>query len=162
MTLAKGLTSGYVPLAAVVISEPIAQFFESNFLAGGLTYGSHPLACAAGLATLQVYEEEGLIENSARLGRYLGQRLEEMKARHPSVGDVRYLGLFSAIELVKDRATKEPLPSAPLNKFLREKGLFSFLPLNLIFITPPLCITQAQLDEGLEIVDQALQIADKG
>jgi len=161
MTMAKGLTSGYAPLAAVVVSEPIARFFEDRFLAGGLTYGSHPLGCAAGVATLRVYEEEGLIDNSARLGSYLGQRLEELKARHPSVGDVRYIGLFSAIELVRNRATKEPLPSAPLNKFLREQGLFGFLPINLIFVTPPLCISQAQLDEGLALIDRALDIADQ-
>src|SRR5690606_35937162 len=136
MTMAKWRTSGYAPLAAVVVSEPIAGFFDDRFLAGGLTYGSHPLGCAAGVATLQVYEEEGLIDRSAHLGQYLGRRLEELKARHPSVGDVRYIGLFSAIELVKDRATKEPLPSAPLNRFLREQGLFGFLPINLIFITP--------------------------
>jgi taurine--2-oxoglutarate transaminase len=162
MTLAKGLTSGYVPLAAVVVSEPIARYFDDKVLLGGLTYGSHPLACAAAVATLQVYQEDGLIENSARLGVFLGQRLEEIKERHPSVGDVRYLGLFSAIELVKDQATKEPQPSAPLNPFLREQGLFTFLPSNLIFVTPPLCITEAQLDEGLAIVDRALDIADKG
>jgi len=161
MTLAKGLTSGYVPLAAVVVSEPIAHYFDDKVLLGGLTYGSHPLACAAAVATLRVYQEDGLIENSARLGLFLGQRLEEIKERHPSVGDVRYLGLFSAIELVKDQATKEPQPSAPLNPFLREQGLFTFLPSNLIFVTPPLCITEAQLDEGLAIVDQALDIADK-
>jgi taurine--2-oxoglutarate transaminase len=161
MTMAKGLTSGYVPLAAVIVSEPIAQYFDDKVLLGGLTYGSHPLGCAASIATLQVYQEEGLIENSARLGQVLGQRLEDLKTRHRSVGDVRYLGLFSAIELVKDRATKEPLPSSIVSKFLREQGLFTFLPSNLIFVTPPLCITQAQLDEGLAIIDQALEIADK-
>ena len=161
MTMAKGLTSGYVPLAAVVVSEPIASFFEERVLLGGLTYGSHPLGCAAGVATVRVYQEEGLIENSARLGSYLGQRLEELKARHRSVGDVRYIGLFTAIELVKDRATKEPLPSAPLNRLLREQGLSTFLPANLVFVTPPLCINQAQLDEGLALIDRALEIADQ-
>jgi taurine--2-oxoglutarate transaminase len=161
MTLAKGLTSGYLPLAAVVVSEPIAHCFDDRALLGGLTYGSHTLSCAAGLATVQVYEEDGLIQNSARLGGILGERLEEIKARHRSVGDVRYIGLFSAIELVKDRASKEPLLSAGLNKFLRERGLFTFLPSNLIFVTPPLCITEAQLDEGLAILDQALEIADQ-
>jgi taurine--2-oxoglutarate transaminase len=161
MTMAKGLTSGYVPLAAVVVSVPIAQYFDDKVLLGGLTYGSHPLGCAAGIATLQVYQEDRLIENSARLGQALAQRLEEIKSRHPSVGDVRSIGLFSAIELVKDRATKEPLPSSLLNRFLREQGLFTFLPSNLIFVTPPLCITEAQLDDGLAIIDRALEIADK-
>jgi taurine--2-oxoglutarate transaminase len=161
MTLAKGLTSGYVPLAAVVVSEPIARYFDDHALLGGLTYGSHTLGCAAGLATVQVYQEDGLIENSARLGRILGERLEEIKARHPSVGDVRYIGLFSVIELVQDRGTKEPQPSASLTRFFRERGLFTFLPSNLIFVTPPLCITEAQLNEGLAIIDQGLEIADK-
>jgi len=161
MTLAKGLTSGYVPLSAVVVSEPIARYFDDHTLLGGLTYGSHPLGCAAALATVGVYEEDGLIENSAHLGKVLGQRLEEIKARHPSVGDVRYLGLFSTIELVKDRVTKEPLTSALLNKPLREQGLFTFLPLNLVFVVPPLCITEAQLNDGLAIIDQVLEIADK-
>jgi len=160
ITLAKGLTSGYLPLAAVVVSEPIARHFDDHALLGGLTYGSHTLSCAAGLATVQVYEEDGLIANSSRLGGILGERLEEIKARHKSVGDVRYMGLFSVIELVKDRATKEPLLSAGLNKFLRERGLFTFLPSNLVFVTPPLCITEAQLGEGLVILDQALEIAD--
>jgi len=161
MTMAKGLTSGSVPLAAVVVSEPIARYFEDHSLLGGLTYGSHTLSCAAGLATVEVYQEDGLVENAVRLGKILGEGLEELKARHRSVGDVRYIGLFSAIELVKDRATKEPLPSANLNKFLRERGLFTYLPLNLIFAAPPLCITEAQLNEGLAILDDALDIADK-
>ena len=153
-----GYTHQLAALAFTVHYKPFAPYY---FLAGGLTYGSHPLGCAAGVATLQVYEEEGLIDNSARLGPFLGQRLEELKVRHPSVGDVRNIGLFSAIELVKDRATKEPLPSAQLNKFLRGQGLFTFLPTNLIFVTPPLCINQAQLDEGLALIDRALEIADQ-
>jgi len=162
MTLAKGLTSGYAPLAAVVVSEPIARYFDERVLFGGLTYGSHPLGCAAAIATLQVYEEEKLVEHSARLGLFLGQRLEELKARHRSVGDVRSIGLFAAIELVKDRTSKEPLASRPLlERFLRQEGLFTFLPLNLIFVTPPLCITQEQLEEGLAILDRALDLADQ-
>ena len=109
ITTAKGLTSGYVPLGAVIVSEPIAKFFEDKMLYCGLTYSGHPLACAAGLATLEVYEEDGLIENAARVGQYLGQRLEEIKHSHPSVGDVRYIGLFSALEIVKDRKTRQPI-----------------------------------------------------
>ena len=154
-------SSGHVPLGAVAVSAAIAHYFEDNTLSSGLTYGSHPLACAAGFATLQVYREDGLIENATRLGPILGQRLEDLKRRHPSVGDVRYIGLFSAIELVKNRETKEPLPSSAVAKFLREQGLFTFLPSNLIFVTPPLCITEAQLDEGLVLIDRALDIADQ-
>lgn len=161
ITIAKGLTAGYVPLAAVVVSEPIAAYFDDKLLSCGLTYSSHPLACAAGVATLGVYQEEGLIENAARLGRILGQRLEEIKARHPAVGDVRYIGLFSAIELVKDRATKEPMPSAILSQALRERGLSTLLLGNLVTVSPPLCITEAELRAGLEIIDEALDVADQ-
>jgi taurine--2-oxoglutarate transaminase len=161
ITVAKGLTSGYLPLAAVVVSEPIAQYFQEKFLASGMTYGSHPLSCAAAVANIEVYQEDGLIENSARLGQVLKGCLEEIKARHPAVGDVRCLGLFGALELVRDRATKEPLPSSLLGKFLRQEGLFTFLPANLVFCTPPLCITEEQLREGLEVIDRALEIADQ-
>ena len=161
ITVAKGLTSGYVPLAAVVVSEPIAEYFDDKMLSCGLTYSSHPLACAAGVATLEVYQEEGLIENAARLGQVLGQRLEEIKARHPSVGDVRYIGLFSAIELVKDRATKEPLASAILSQTLRDRGLSTLLLGNLVTVSPPLCISETELQAGLQIIDESLDIADQ-
>jgi taurine--2-oxoglutarate transaminase len=161
ITMAKGLTSGYVPLAAVVVSEPIAEYFDDKMLSCGLTYSSHPLACAAGVATLAVYQEEGLIENATRLGQVLGQRLEEIKARHPSVGDVRYIGLFSAIELVKDRVTKEPLASAILSQTLRDRGLSTLLLGNLVTVSPPLCITETELRAGLQIIDEALDIADQ-
>ncbi len=161
ITCAKGLTSGYVPLGAVIVSEPIAEHFEKHMLWCGLTYSAHPLACAAGLATLQVYEEEGLVDNAARVGRHLGKRLEELKSRHPSVGDVRYIGLFSALELVRNRDTKEPSPAmAQIGKFLRENGLFTFIFGCFLFVVPPLCITEAQIDEGLEIIERALEIAD--
>jgi len=167
ITTAKGLTSGYVPLGAVIVSQPIAEYFEDKYLYCGLTYSGHPLACAAGVATLEVYEEDGLIENASRLGQYLGEQLEGIKARHASVGDVRYIGLFSAIELVKDRATKEAVPMpimAQVGKSLREDGLFTFImstaQISLLFVVPPLCITQEQLDEGLVIVEKALEIAD--
>jgi taurine--2-oxoglutarate transaminase len=171
ITCAKGLTSGYVPLGAVIVSEPIAQYFEDKMLWCGLTYSGHPLACAAGVATLEVYQQDGLIENAARVGRVLGQRLEEIHARHPSVGDVRSIGLFSVIEVVKDKTTREPMAPwnakgaelgkmAEVSRFLRQNGLFTFLAWNLIFVVPPLCITEAQLDEGLEIIEKALEITD--
>ncbi len=171
ITLAKGVTSGYVPLGAVVVSEKIAQFFENKKLWCGLTYSAHPLSCAAGVAELNVYEEDGLIENAAEVGKHLGMRLEELKTKHTSVGDVRYIGLFSVIEVVKDKPKKTPVAArnakgaelATMNevgKFLREKGLFTFIKANMIFIVPPLCITNSQLDEGLIIIDQALDIID--
>jgi len=162
ITTAKGLTAGYVPLGALIASEPIARFFDDKYLYMGLTYSGHPLACAAGVATLQVYEEDGLIENAAKVGRHLGQRLEEMKARHASVGDARYIGLFSALEIVKSKATKEPIDPLPeLAKALRDNGIFTFIFHNVVFVVPPLCITEAQLDEGLAIVDKALEVTDK-
>mgnify|MGYP001276938563 CR=1 FL=1 len=163
ITTAKGLTSGYIPLGAVIVSEEIASYFDNKYLYAGLTYSGHALACAAGLATIEVYEEDGLIENAAALGEYLGEALEEIKARHPSVGDVRYIGLFSAIELVKDRQTKEVFPPAVMaevGKSLRQNGLFTFIMSNsmgsIVFIVPPLCITKEQLNEGLKIIETAL------
>jgi taurine--2-oxoglutarate transaminase len=162
ITTAKGLTSGYVPLGAVIVSDAIARHFEDKMLWCGLTYSGHPLACAAGVATLEVYEEDGLIENAAKVGRYLGQRLEQIKALHPSVGDVRYIGLFSALEIVKDKASKAPIdPLTEVFKFLKEHDLFTFVFHNILFVVPPLCITEAQLDEGLAIVERALEITDK-
>jgi taurine--2-oxoglutarate transaminase len=167
ITTAKGLTSGYVPLGAVIVSEEIADFFEDKFLFAGLTYNGHALACAAALATIDVYEQDGLIDNAAKLGKHLGEALEGLKARHPSVGDVRYIGLFSTIELVANRETKEPFSAevmAEVKKSLLDNGLFTFIMVKdigtMVFIVPPLCITKAQIDDGIEIVDQALQITD--
>jgi taurine--2-oxoglutarate transaminase len=157
ITTAKGLTSGYVPLGAVIVSEAIANFFEDKMLWCGLTYSGHALACAAGVATIGVYEEDGLIENAARVGKYLGKRLEEIKQSHPSVGDARYTGLFSALEIVKDKITKEPIdPLSQTAKVLKENGLFTFVFHNILFIVPPLCINEAQLEEGLQIIEKAL------
>ncbi len=156
ITTAKGITSGYVPLGAVIVREKIAQFFEDKYLYAGLTYSAHTLACAAALATIEVYEEEGLLENARQLGGYLGKRLEEIKAAHASVGDVRYIGLFSGLELVRNRQTKEPLDLAPLMKYLRSKHLFAFSFQNVVFVVPPLCITQEQLEEGLTIIESGL------
>jgi taurine--2-oxoglutarate transaminase len=157
-----------VPLGAVIVSEPIAKFFDDKYLYAGLTYNGHALACAAALATIEVYEEDHLIENAATLGKYLGEALEDIKARHKSVGDVRYIGLFSAIELVANRETKEifaPSVMAEVGKALRENGLFTFLMANnmgsIVFVVPPLCINKQQLNEGLAIVEKALAVTDK-
>ena len=162
ITTAKGLTSGYVPLGAVIISEPIANYFEDKMFWCGLTYSGHPLACAAGVATINVYEEDGLLQNSEKVGTYLGKRLEEIKLNHQSVGDVRYIGLFTAIEIVSDKETKKPIE--PLNetgKYLRDYGLFTFIFHNVIFVVPPLCINESQIDEGLSIIENALEGLDK-
>jgi len=168
ITTAKGITSGYAPLGAVIVSDKIAQFFDDKYLYAGLTYNGHALACAAALATIEVYKEDKLIENAMMVGKYLGKCLEELKGRHPSVSDVRYIGLFSAIELVANRESKEIMPvsvMADVGKFLRQNGLFTFLMANnmgsMVFIVPPLCITKEQLDEGLAIVEKALEVADK-
>jgi taurine--2-oxoglutarate transaminase len=167
ITTAKGLTSGYVPLGAVIVSEDVASFFDDKYLYAGLTYNGHALACAAALATIQVYEQDGLLDNSATLGKHLGEALEGIKERHRSVGDVRYIGLFSVLELVVNRESKEPFSPqvmAEVGQALREKGLFTFIRANdlgsMVFVAPPLCISQEQLDEGLSIVDQVLNVTD--
>ena len=164
MTMAKGITQGYVPLGAVVVNDKIAEHFEDHMLWCGLTYSGHTLGCATGLATLQVYEEENLIENSAKMGQLLKERLEDIKKKHPSVGDVRYIGLFSAIELVKDRRTKEPLApwNGPdpgvmgrINAFLRDKGIYIYPRWNYLFIAPPISINEQELNLGMDAVDES-------
>jgi taurine---2-oxoglutarate transaminase len=162
ITTAKGITSGYVPLGAVIVSEPIANYFEDRMLWCGLTYSGHPLACAAGSATIDVYIDDHLLENSFRVGIHLGKRLEEIKERHCCVGDVRYIGLFSAIEIVSNRKTKQPIdPLLETGKYLRDHGLFTFIFHNVLFIVPPLCINTDQIDEGLAIIEDALEITDR-
>jgi taurine--2-oxoglutarate transaminase len=168
ITTAKGITSGYIPLGAVIVSEPIARYFDDKYLYAGLTYNGHALACAAAIATIAAYEEDHLIENAAKVGKQLGQKLENIKIRHPSVGDVRYIGLFSAIELVNNRNTKGIFPPsimAEVGKELRQNGLFTFIMANnmgsLVFVVPPLSITENQLDEGLAIIEKALDLTDK-
>jgi taurine--2-oxoglutarate transaminase len=159
ITTAKGITSGYAPLGAVIVNEKISRYFDDKYLYCGLTYSGHALACAAALATIEVYEEDKLLENTTTVGKHLSSRLEEIKAHHPVVGDVRYIGLFSALELVKDRTSKEPMPVATMNaigKALRDDGLFTFVFKNLVFVVPPLCITEAQIGEGLAIIEKAL------
>ncbi len=165
VTCAKGLTSGYMPLGAVIVSDPIAEFFESRMLWGGLTYSGHPVCCAAAVANLRIYEEEHVFENVEVQGRYLASRLERMKAEIPCVGDVRYKGLFSVIELVKDKTTKEPLApfagSSPemtaLAVYLKSKHVYAFTRFNMLWVCPPLIITQEELKHGLDIIEQALQ-----
>jgi taurine--2-oxoglutarate transaminase len=171
MTLAKGITAGYVPLGAVIVSRALADYFENRPLPMGLTYSGHPVSTAAGVATIEVYREQKLVENARAMGTVLKQGLEELKVKHPSVGDVRCIGLFSVIELVKDRQTKEPL--APWNAkphemgvmsqvpgALRERGMYTFTKWNWIFVIPPLCISQSELQEGLRILDEVLDITD--
>jgi taurine--2-oxoglutarate transaminase len=156
ITTAKGITSGYVPLGAVIVREKIARFFDDKVLYAGLTYSGHALACAAALATIEAYEEDHIFENARKVGEYLGRRLEELKARHAAIGDVRYIGLFSGLELVKDRETKEPLDITPLRNFMISNGVYVFNFKNILFVVPPLVITQEQLEEGLTLLDEGL------
>ncbi|HTY53993.1 MAG TPA: aminotransferase class III-fold pyridoxal phosphate-dependent enzyme [Candidatus Binataceae bacterium] len=171
MTVAKGLTSAYVPLGAVIMKEEIASHFDNNVLSAGLTFNSHPVCCAAALATIDVYKQDKLIENARNMGRILGVEMEKLREKHPSVGDVRYIGLFSLFELVKNRQTREPMAPfnarademgamAKLNKFFRDNGLYTFVRWNTFFANPPLCITESQLKEGLAIIDKGLEITD--
>ena len=168
ITMAKGLTSSYIQLGAVGIRRPLADHFKDKMFPGGLTYSSHPVACAAALATIAVYEEDGLIDKAVKTGTLLASLHAELSAKHPSVGATRCIGLFGIIELVRNRKTMEPL--APLNgtspemaalgKFFREEGLFTFVRWNYFFTNPPLCITEPELREGIEIIDRGLEITD--
>jgi taurine--2-oxoglutarate transaminase len=156
ITTAKGITSGYVPLGAVIVREKIAKFFDDKVLFAGLTYNGHALACAAALATIEAYEEDKIFENAKKVGKHLGECLEDLKVRHPSIGDVRYIGLFSGIEFVKNRETKEPMDLTPLKNFLISNGVYVFNFKNVLFVVPPLLITEEQLDEGLTLIDEGL------
>jgi taurine---2-oxoglutarate transaminase len=169
ITLAKGLTSSYVPLGAVGMRPHVAAYFDDHVFYGGLTYNSHPLGCAAALGTIQAYEEDDMVGNSQRMGAVLARHHKMLAERHPCVGATRSIGLFGALELVRDRRTMEPL--APFNgtspemkaigQALLDAGLLTFLRWNTIMTNPPLCITEAELDEGFEILDSALEIGDR-
>ena len=172
MTLAKGLTSAYVPLGATMVTDTIAEYFEDHPLYAGLTYNAHSVGCAAGVACINIYKEDKLVENARAMGEILKAELAKLKEKHPSIGDARAIGLFSLVELVKDRATREPLtpynprpdqlgPMPAFNAFLRENGLFTFVRWNTFFVNPPLCITEEQLREGLSIIDRGLEIVDR-
>lgn len=170
VTFAKGVTCGYIPLGGCVVSKEIAAYFDDHLLSCGLTYSGHPLACAAGIACVEYYEEAHILDNVVAVGKVLGEKLEEMKAAHPSVGDVRYIGLFSAVELVKDKVTKEPLvpygrdPEGVMGKIigmLKEKGFMTYSHENMILIAPPLIITKEQLIEELAKLDEVLDNVDR-
>jgi len=170
LTMAKGLTSGYVPLGATIVSDAIGKHFETHPLMIGGTYSSHTLACAAALACIEVYEGEGLIENSATMGVELGIGLAELMAEHPSVGEVRGVGLFQVMELVKNRETREPLsefnkpltePMKKLSAYLYEHGVFAFVRWNYLFACPPLIINHEQMQDVLNVFNEALAITDK-
>jgi taurine--2-oxoglutarate transaminase len=168
MTMAKGLTSAYVPLGAVGMRRSIADHFKDKVFFGGLTYNSHPLGCATALATLQVYEDDHLIDAARRMGSVMKDLLAGLEAKHAIVGAVRSIGLFGIVELVKDRQSMEPLapfngtsePMNQLRKIFRDEGLYTFVRFNYFFTNPPLTITEEELRHGFDIVDRALaQIA---
>jgi taurine--2-oxoglutarate transaminase len=170
MTFAKGVNSGYVPLGGAIVDEPIAKHFENNVYWGGLTYSGHALACAAGIATLDAYADEDLVGNAARMGAILGRELQALKAKHPSIGDVRGRGLFWGIELVKDRKTKEMLeqwngPSSALANGLKgellKRNVYVFCRWNMLFVAPPLIIDDDTLRIGVTAIDEALELADR-
>ena len=172
IAMAKGLTCGYLPFGCLMVSDKIAAKYDDNMLALGLTYSAHPVSCAAALETLKIYEDENLIQNAADMGQYMNEKIELLKQKHPSIGDWRNTGLLGCLELVKNRETKEPM--APFNASagemvvmnkvaakIKELGMYTFVRWSYIFIAPPLCITEEQIDEGLEIISKAINIADE-
>ena len=170
---AKGVNSGYIPLGGVVISQKIADTFRDRVFPGGLTYSGHPLACAAAVASINIFKEEKIVEHARMLGKdVIGPALEKMKAKHPSVGDVRGLGVFWAIELVKNRETREPYvpfnasgpdakPMMDLIVACKERNLWPFTHFNRIHVVPPCNTPVEDVKTGLAIIDEVLDIADK-
>jgi taurine--2-oxoglutarate transaminase len=169
MTMAKGLTSSYLPLGAVAMRRKIAAKFDTMFYSGGLTYSSHPVSLAAALATIRVYEEDGLIERTARMDAVLRGHHEALYAKHPSVGGHRNLGLFGILDLVRTRQPYTPMTSfngtsdemKAVGKHLRDNGLYTMVLNNSIHTNPPLTITEDELATGFAIIDRALDIADQ-
>ncbi|MCQ4044120.1 aspartate aminotransferase family protein [Streptantibioticus rubrisoli] len=174
MTFAKGVNSGYVPLGGVAISERIAETFAHRPYPGGLTYSGHPLACASAIATISAMRDERIVENAAEIGeRVLGPGLRELAARHECVGEVRGMGVFWALELVRDRSTREPLvpynasgaDAAPMARFAaacRQGGLWPFVNMNRTHVVPPCNVSEAEAKEGLAVLDAALSVVDGG
>lgn len=169
---AKGVNSGYVPLGGVVIRRAIADSFRTRVFPGGLTYSGHPLACASAVASIGIYKEEGIVEHARKLGTdVIGPGLQALKEKHPSVGDVRGLGVFWAIELVRDRATREPLvpfnasgpaakPMADFAAACKQRGLWPFVHFNRTHVVPPCTASVAEVEQGLAILDEALAVTD--
>jgi taurine--2-oxoglutarate transaminase len=170
--MAKGLTCGYLPFGCLMVTDKIAAKYDDAVMPLGLTYSAHPVSCAAALETLQIYEDEELIENTVAMGNYMNAQVELLKYKHRSIGDFRNTGLLGCIELVKNRETKEPM--APFNAKademtvmnkvaakIKDLGMYTFVRWNFIFVAPPLCVTKEQIDEGLAIISEAIAIADE-
>ena len=172
MCMAKGMTSGYIPLGGFIVKEEIVKAFEDKPLPIGLTYSGHAVACAAANAVIDIYEKDNLVENAKLMGEYLDSQVEKLKDKHPSIGDFRNTGLLGCIELVKNRKTKEPMApwnASPnemviMNKVmtkLNELGMYTFVRWNWIFTAPPLTINKDQVDEGIDIISKAIAVADE-
>ena len=170
VTFAKGVTCGYVQLGGVCVSKEIAAYFDDHLLSCGLTYNGHPLACAAGVACVQYYIDHDIAGHVQKVGATLAKILDDMKEAHPSVGDVRHIGLFSCVELVKDKKTREalvPYGKDPkgvmpkIMKMLKEKRFMTFSHENIILIAPPLIITDEQIKEELAKLDEVLSAVDE-
>ena len=169
MTIAKGITSAYVPLGAVCMRRELAEFFRDRMFVSGLTYNSHPLACAAAVANLNVYLEDDLVARAKARGELMNAIYRELERKHPCVGAARSIGLFGAIELVRNGSTREPLVGASgaspemaaFMRFLREEGVYTMNRGHTFFTNPPLCIDEDQLREGFEVIDRGLRIVDE-
>ena len=172
LCVAKGINSGYVPLGAMIARGELIDRVRDRFFPGGLTYAGHPLACASAIASIEAFQDEGVVENAAAMGEWFGEALRGLAERHPSVGDVRGLGCFWGLELVKDRATKEMLvpfnasgeaaaPVARVAKAALERGLYLMTHWNVVMVVPPLTITRAEAEEGVAILDDVLSLADE-
>jgi taurine--2-oxoglutarate transaminase len=172
ITFAKGVNSGYLPLGGVVISQKIADTFKDRVYPGGLTYSGHPLSCASAVASINIFKEEKIVENARNIGAtVIGPELEKLKAKHPSIGEVRGLGVFWAIELVRNRETREPLvpfnaagadakPMLDIAAACKKEGLWPFTHFNRMHVVPPCNVSADEVREGIAIIDQALDIAD--
>ncbi|HWE80492.1 MAG TPA: aminotransferase class III-fold pyridoxal phosphate-dependent enzyme, partial [Gaiellaceae bacterium] len=172
ITMAKGINSGYVPLGAMTVKPEIAEWIRPRFFAGGLTYSGHPLACASAVASIEAFQEEGIVENAAATGEVIRVELARLAEKHPSIGEVRGLGCFWGLELVKNRETREELvpfngsgekakPVMSMAKHALGQGLYLMTHWNVVMVCPPLTITREELDEGIAILDESLSIADE-
>ena len=172
MTVAKGINSGYVPLGAMIVREPIADWVRDKLFAGGLTYSGHPLACASAVASIEAFQEEGIVEQAAATGEVFRTELERLAGKHPSIGEVRGLGCFFGLELVKNRESREPLvpfnasgadakPIGAVSKRALDRGLYLMTHWNIVMCCPPLTITPDELAEGIDVLDDALSVADE-
>jgi taurine--2-oxoglutarate transaminase len=172
ITVAKGINSGYVPLGAMIARGEIVEAISDRFFPGGLTYAGHPLACASAVASIEAFKEEGVVENAAAIGDWFAGALGGLMERHPSIGDVRGLGCFFGLELVKSRETKEMLvpfnasgeAAAPVTRLVKaalERGLYLMTHWNVIMIVPPLTITREEAEEGVATLDDVLALADE-